>query len=178
MPITDHENDPERRLPRDGQLEWQRGNEVIDDDPCDIAVCPDLRHARPDVVGRVEVVPAHLVDADGQSGFQRLVDAALQQAGQAKLVDEEHGSVPEVENERMSQLLRLQHEGRVTRQQIEEALVQREGLVKILQRHTHSQSRAETEKSASAYHCRTQSRTLVPAVRFGACWPGADQQLG
>jgi hypothetical protein len=84
-------------------------------------------------MGLVQVVPTHLVHADGEQGFQPGVDAPVQQSGQHQLVDEEGGGVTQVEDEGVAQADGLAGIGQVVGQQLEQGFVAVPGGVKIAQ---------------------------------------------
>ena len=81
----------------------------------------------------VEVVPAHLIHANGEHGFKRRVEAKVDQSGHVQLVDVEGGGVAEVEDVRMTQRLRLKIKRRIVGQYIKQSFKQAVGGVEIRQ---------------------------------------------
>ena len=97
-----------------------------------VAVGLRAGNAGPVVVRLVQVVPAHLVHADGKDGFELRVDALGDQPRQQQLVDEEGGRVAVVKNQRVAQGDGFFHPGGVAGQGAKQRLVGVEGLHEIL----------------------------------------------
>ena len=98
-----------------------------------IAIGFYLRHRRPVVVGVVEVVPAHFINADGEHRLKTRVDAFCDQTHQQQFVDEKSGGVAEVKNQRVAQRDRFFEICLIAGQNLEELFVAIESLVKMRQ---------------------------------------------
>ena len=88
-------------------------------------------HCRPVVVRRVEVVPRHLVDADGEHRLEPRVDPLRDQPARDQLVDVEHGRMGEVEDQRMAERLVAFVIRGVVADEREQAFVEFAGRVKV-----------------------------------------------
>ena len=130
--LDPHQHRPEGMVPPDGQGQGGLADHPIHRLPHLPAILPDPGHRRPVIVGLIQVVPAHLVHAHGEHGLQPRVDPPGHQARQDKLVDEEGGGVPQVEDQGMAQADRLAGIGLlVVGQQLEEGFVAIEGRVEV-----------------------------------------------
>ena len=100
--LDTHQHRPPGMVPADGQLQRGLQDHIADDRPDLVAVGLDLSDARPVVVCRVEIVPAHLVHPDRKHGFKAGMDALTDQPGQQQLVDEEGRGMTEVKDQWMA----------------------------------------------------------------------------
>mmetsp|Transcript_27756 Transcript_27756/g.86019 ORF Transcript_27756/g.86019 Transcript_27756/m.86019 type:complete len:779 (-) Transcript_27756:54-2390(-) len=128
--LAAHEHGPEEgvRVVVGGVLEGERqrhrvlGEEVVDALAQGAAVLPHVSDGGPVVVRLVQVIPRHLVDADGERLLELVVDAGGE-AGEGDLVQVERRGVAEVENERVAQLVHRGHgEGLVAVERLEALL--------------------------------------------------------
>ena len=126
-----HENDPCGRVGADRQFERHRLDEPVDELAHRSAVVAHRADARPVVVGRVEVVPRHLVHPHGHHRLEHGVDAAGDEAAGSELVDVEHGRMGEIKNQGVAERLVPLEVRCVVTDQIEQPLVERTGLMEI-----------------------------------------------
>ena len=80
----------------------------------------------------VEIVPAHLIDADGALRLELGIYAGFQEPGQHQLVREECSRVPEIEDQRMAERNWPFIIGCVARQDLKQLLVAITGGVEIV----------------------------------------------
>ena len=129
--LDTHQDGPGRAAPGDRQRQGEGGDDRVDH-VADLA--PEvlrLGHARPVVMGLVEVVPRHLVDPDREHRFEAGVDPFGDDAGDDQLVDVEGGGVAVVEDQRVAQGIGPQREGRIACQGVEQPFVELPGGVEI-----------------------------------------------
>ena len=122
-----HQDRPPRMVPVDRQRERRGLNQPVDDLAHPVAVVAHFVDTRPVVMGFVEIVPAHLVHAHREHGFEFRIDALPDQPGEHQLVDEECRGMAEVENQRMAQRNRFAEIGCIAGQRFEQLLVAVEG---------------------------------------------------
>ena len=127
-----HHDGPPGVVPVHGQGERRGVDQAQHQGAHLVAVGLHLGHGGPVVVRVVQVVPAHLVHAHGEDGFQMRVDALGDQAREQQLVDEEGGGVAVVEDQRVAQGDGPLDPGRVARQGAEQRLVGVEGLHEVI----------------------------------------------
>ena len=128
-----HHDCPPRVVPVDRQGQRFCANYAVDRSTHLIAIGFYLRHRRPVVVGVVEVVPAHFINADGEHRLKTRVDAFCDQTHQQQFVDEKSGGVAEVKNQRVAQRDRFFEICLIAGQNLEELFVAIESLVKMRQ---------------------------------------------
>lgn len=121
--LNAHQNDPEGTVPVDGQLQLQRPDQVTHHLPALTAVGSDRLDGGPVVMPGVEVVPGHLVHADGAGGLHLGIDARGEDAGEIEFVDIEHGSVAIVEHQGMTQAIGLFVVDTIVLEHVKELLV-------------------------------------------------------
>ena len=122
--LDSHEDHPGGRVGADREVERHPLDEGVDEPAQLVAIRAHGPHRRPVVVGRVEVVPRHLVDADGEHRLEPGIDPLGNQAAGDQLVDVEHGRVAEVEDQRVPERLVALVVRRVVADQGEQAVVQ------------------------------------------------------
>ena len=98
-----HQDHPERIVPMNRHRQGQGPDGLVDNAANGITIGPDFVHGRPVVVRGVEVVPGHLIDADGEHRFEAGIDPLVRDLGDDQLVDVEGGRVPEIEDQRVPQ---------------------------------------------------------------------------
>ena len=126
-----HEDDPCRRIPADGKFQRHRLDELVHQVADGRPVATDRRHGGPVIVGLVEVVPRHLVHAHRHHRLEMGVDPRRDVSAGGQLVDVEDRRVREVEDQRMAEWLVALVIGGVVTDQVEEAVVERAGLVEV-----------------------------------------------
>ena len=127
-----HHDGPPGVVPVHGQRQRGAVDQAHDQRAHAVAVGLHARHAGPVVMRLVQVVPAHLVHADGEHRFELRVDALADQAREQQLVDEEGGRVAVVKNQWVAQRDGPLGPGRVARQGAKQRLVGVEGLHEVL----------------------------------------------
>ena len=76
-----HQYGPPGMLPGDRQGQGQGGDERVHGRAHLAAIGTDFLHPRPVVMSLAQIVPAHLVHADGEHRLETRMDALTQQAG-------------------------------------------------------------------------------------------------
>jgi hypothetical protein len=76
-----HHDRPERVVPIDGQHEGKRLDHMINHRPDLVTVGLDLGNAWPVIVVVIQIVPRHLVDADGKQRLVVGIDAFFDDLG-------------------------------------------------------------------------------------------------
>ncbi len=130
--LDPHHDRPEGVVPVDGQRQRQGLDHLIDQCAHLVAVGLDLGDRRPVIVLVVQVVPRHLVDADGKQRLEARIDALLDDLGDDQLVDVKDRGVAQVKDQRVAQRLGAQEKGRVTGQRSVKLLVEAVGFVEII----------------------------------------------
>ncbi|MNH04008.1 hypothetical protein D3C79_632840 [compost metagenome] len=128
-----HQDDPGRALPADGQGERHPPDEVANQRADFGPITAQFGDLGPVVVGLVQIVPAHLVHADGDHGLDAGIETALDEARRQQLVDEEGGGVAVVEDEGVAQGDRLVEPGPLIGQAVKQAVVEIEGLTEVVE---------------------------------------------
>ena len=128
-----HQDDPGRALPVDGQGERHPPDEVANQCADFGPITAQFGDLGPVVVGLVEIVPAHLVHADGDHGLDAGIETAVDEARRQQLVDEEGGGVAVVEDEGVAQGDRLVEPGPLIGQAVKQAVVEIEGLTEVVE---------------------------------------------
>ena len=129
--LDPHQDHPGRALPGDGQRQ-RHGQDVAGHQlPHPGAIGAQGSDRGPVVDALVQVVPAHLVDADGHLGLDHWVDPLPDLAVGQQLVHEESRGVPEIEDQRVAQRDGLGEVAPLVGDAVEQPLVQVEGLVEI-----------------------------------------------
>ena len=101
--LNAHHDYPERVFPRYGHGQRHFINQFEDDFLRFIPVFAHFCNRRPVVVLFVQVVPAHLVHANGKDGLKAGIDARIDYFGQHQFIDVKHSRVAEVEQDYMPQ---------------------------------------------------------------------------
>ena len=127
-----HQNDPPRTLLPDRQCHRQRGDLFVDQFSYLIAVSPDRIHFRPFVARPFEVIPGHLVDADGECRLELRVDPLVYHPGDHEFIDKKSGRMAKIEDQRVACRLGLFIKHRVIYKNREKIFEQIVGLVKVL----------------------------------------------
>ena len=84
----------------------------------------DLSERRPVVVGLVQIIPRHFIDADGEHGFEARIDPLVGDLRDDQFIDIERCRVPDVEDQRVPERFGTQVEGFVRGQRLVELFVQ------------------------------------------------------
>ncbi len=130
--LDPHENDPGRAVPADGKGKGH-GGDGLDDRLSHLgAVGPEIRHGGPVVIGLIQVIPAHLIDADCDLGLDPGVYPSIDLAIGQELVDEECRRVAEIEDEGVAERNGLREPAAVIRNTVVKALVEVIGLAEIV----------------------------------------------
>ena len=127
-----HQDRPERMVPVDGHRQRQGPDRFVNAGAHGVAVGFDLAQPRPVVMGRVKVVPGHLVNANGEHRLEPGIDPLVRDPGDDQLVDVEGRRMSEVENQRVPERLGPQVERVLRGERLVEPLVQAVGGVEIL----------------------------------------------
>ena len=96
---------------------------MINHNPDLVTVGLDLGDAWPVIVVVIQIIPRHLVDADGKQRLIVGIDAFLDDLGDDQLVDVKDRGVTQIENQRMAQRLGTQVESLVVGQRFVKPLV-------------------------------------------------------
>ena len=130
--LDTHDDRPPGVLP----VDWRGQRRFIDDRQHRLAhlgaIGQYVRHARPVVVGVVEIIPTHLIHAHSEDGFQLLVDTPIKQPCQQQFVGEKGSGVPEIKNQRVTQVDRFGIEGLGIRQTVKQSGIAVEGADKVV----------------------------------------------
>ena len=126
-----HQNGPERIVPVDGHRQGHRLDDVVNDRTHCVAIGLDLVKRRPVVMRVVEIVPGHLIDADGKHGFEPGIDSPGHDLGNDELIDVESRRVPDIENQRVPERFSRQVKSLLRSQSLVKLLVKAIGLVEV-----------------------------------------------
>ena len=106
-----HQDHPEGIIPVDGHRQGHGPDGLVHDAAHGVAIGLDLAQRRPVVMRGVEVIPRHLIDADGEHRFEAGIDPLVRDLGDDELVDIEGRRMPEIEDQGVPQRFRPQVEG-------------------------------------------------------------------
>ena len=129
--LDPHEDHPGRGVPGDRQFERHRLDEVVDEFPHGGPVAADGGDRRPVVMGRVEVVPRHLVHAHGHHRLEPGVEPGGDVTAGRQFVDVEHRRMGEVKDQRVAERLVADVIGSVVADQGEQPIVDLARLVEV-----------------------------------------------
>ena len=126
-----HQDDPEGIVPVNRHAQGHRPDDFVDARSHRVAIRLDLSERWPVVVGLVQIIPRHFIDAHGEHGFEARIDPLVGDLGDDQFIDIERCRVPEVEDQRVPERFGTQVEGFVRSQRLVELFVQSERGVEV-----------------------------------------------